>query len=62
MEELLTPDQLAAVLNVDTGTLANWRYQRTGPPYTKAGKCVRYRPSDVEEWLRENTIRQQSAV
>ena len=32
------------------------RQEGTGPPFMKVGKRVLYRPSDVEEWLRQNTF------
>ncbi|MFI9295360.1 helix-turn-helix domain-containing protein [Streptomyces gardneri] len=45
---LLTTTQAAEYLSVSTGTLANWRYRREGPPFVKAGKSVRYRLKDLE--------------
>lgn len=33
-------------------TLALWRQQRVGPPWTKLGKSVLYREEAVWEWLR----------
>lgn len=50
-DELLTPDELAAYLKVAVKTLAQWRWQRVGPPHLKAGGHVRYRRSAVEAWL-----------
>jgi len=55
-DPLMTPDELAAYLRVKTATLRDWRYHRTGPPYTHVGRHVRYRWSDVDEWLRENAV------
>lgn len=35
---------------VSTGTLANWRTQRKGPPYQKLGSKVRYPVAQLEAW------------
>jgi predicted site-specific integrase-resolvase len=51
-EELWTPEEAARVLKVSVRTLAWWRQKGTGPPYLKAGRFIRYRPSEVREWLR----------
>lgn len=46
---LLTESQAAEFLNIRPGTLANWRVTRRYPlPYTKIGRSVRYRRSDLE--------------
>lgn len=37
MIDLLTPDELAGMLGVKTGTLANWRSYGRGPEYVKLG-------------------------
>ncbi len=52
MEELefLTPVELAQLIKLPTQTLANWRSQGSGPPYTKVGNSVRYVVSDVKAW------------
>lgn len=48
---LLTPQQVADLLALPLGTLASWRCRGTGPRFIRLGRCVRYRPSDVEAWL-----------
>lgn len=35
---------------VSTGTLANWRAQKKGPPYQKFGSKVRYPIIQLEAW------------
>lgn len=37
------PEQIAEVLGVLIGTLANWRYQERGPAFAKVGRHVPYR-------------------
>ena len=53
--ELLTPEQVADLLKVSTGTLENWRVKGDGPPFVKLGhkrrSPVRYRRKDVEDWI-----------
>ena len=42
-DRLLWPEEVAEVLGVPVGTLANWRYQRRAPAFVKVGRHVRYR-------------------
>lgn len=53
MEHLLTPDEVAAILDVPAKTLAHWRTQRTGPLFVRLGVHVRYRHTDLETWIEE---------
>lgn len=49
---LMTSKEVAAMLQLTPGTLANWRCKGTGPRYCEAGPGnVRYRLADVEAWL-----------
>jgi integrase/predicted DNA-binding transcriptional regulator AlpA len=48
---LLTPTEASAQLGVPEKTLAHWRTERTGPLAIHVGARVRYRLSDVEEWI-----------
>jgi len=52
MEQLLTPDELATRLAPPVATLKYWRASRQGPPAMRVGRHIRYRPSDVDTWLR----------
>ena len=49
--QLLTPTEASAVLGVPEKTLAHWRTERNGPLAIHVGARVRYRLSDVEEWI-----------
>ena len=53
LDRLLTPRQLAEYLEVRVATLYAWRYAGEGPPGFRIGKHLRYRSSDVDEWLRD---------
>lgn len=55
-KEFLSRQELADILNVPVPTLASWAY--TGKPelpFVRLGKLIRYRVSDVERFLEENT-------
>lgn len=55
-DRLLWPEQVAEMLGVPIGTLANWRYQGRGPGFLKVGRHVRYRRSDVAGWIEEQVV------
>ncbi|HEX5493231.1 MAG TPA: helix-turn-helix domain-containing protein [Mycobacteriales bacterium] len=48
---LASPGEVADYLGVTEPTLKTWRYTRTGPKWSKVGRHVRYRWSDVDAWL-----------
>jgi len=51
LDELMTANDVADVLGLSTGTLANWRSLGIGPTYVKLGGRVRYRASGVNSWV-----------
>lgn len=52
MTNLLTADEAAAILGTNARQLAQWRYRGEGPPFVKVShKTIRYRESDVNEWI-----------
>jgi hypothetical protein len=53
-EEYATHGETAQELNVSLRTLARWRAERIGPPYTKVGARVYYRRAAVAEWVRKH--------
>lgn len=54
--EMYTPQQVARILQVDTKTLANWRYLGRGPGFMKDGGIVRYSRRDLNTYLAERTV------
>lgn len=52
-ETLLSPDDLAALIQVPVKTLYNWRWEGKGPKAIKLGKHLRFRRADVEAWLEQ---------
>lgn len=55
-DRLLWPEEVAEMLGVPVGTLANWRYQGRGPAFVKVGRHVRYRRSDVVRWIEAHVV------
>jgi len=56
-DRLLTRDQAAAYLGVSPTTLTSWGLRgKYSLPLIKVGKSVRYRQSDLDAWLREQTV------
>jgi excisionase family DNA binding protein len=47
----MTAAEVAEYLRVPLKSLYTWRYTHDGPPSTRVGKYLRYRRTDVEDWL-----------
>lgn len=47
----LKPEELANQWQVTVQHLASMRFEGRGPRFHKIGAAVRYRQSDVDEWL-----------
>ncbi|MDN5687081.1 MAG: helix-turn-helix domain-containing protein [Brachybacterium sp.] len=54
--EMYTPQQVARILQVDTKTLANWRYLGRGPGFMKDGGVVRYSRDALTAYLTSRTV------
>ena len=55
-EQLLTQDDLAALLKVSKQTLFRWRKIDQGPPFIQVEGSIRYRQADVDAWLDQRTL------
>jgi len=55
--ELLTRKDTAIFLGIKENTLAVWTVRGIGPSPTKIGSCVRYRRSELEKYIQDNTMR-----
>jgi predicted DNA-binding transcriptional regulator AlpA len=56
-ERFLDQDEVATVLGVSPGTVSNWRVQGRGPRFVRVtARCIRYRESDVRDWLESNEV------
>jgi excisionase family DNA binding protein len=56
MLRLLTQREAAILLRLSERTLERFRVQGTGPVYVKAGRLVRYREADLEEWIAARVV------
>jgi excisionase family DNA binding protein len=50
-QQLFAVTELAKRLGVSESTLNKWRLTGVGPRFVKIGRLVKYRGSDVSEWL-----------
>jgi len=55
-QEYLTEKQVAAITGMSVSTLQNHRFYRTGLPYVKFSRSVRYSIDDVRAYMVEHTI------
>lgn len=49
--QILTGQQVAELLQVSPRTLEEWRQTRTGPPWQRMGRHVRYLRGEVLLWF-----------
>lgn len=57
-DRLLTPAEVAVRLGVGQKTLANWRYQRVGPQFVRAGRrLLGYEPDAIDRWIAQQTVK-----
>lgn len=54
MNRFLTTHQVSALTGYSVKTLANLRSQRRGPQAFKNGGSVRYKETEVKEWMEKN--------
>ena len=54
-DRLLTIEEISGMLVVRKSTLYSWSHQRR-IPYIKVGSLLRFRMSDIEKWLEQQTV------
>ena len=47
----LSVDEVCQIYGFKKGTLANWRMNRVNIPFSKAGKIIRYKAEDIDDFL-----------
>ncbi|GAB5509536.1 MAG: hypothetical protein Rhims3KO_09370 [Hyphomicrobiales bacterium] len=57
---VLSADQVASQLDLSPSTLAKMRLSGNGPPYSKLGRRVVYRPEDIDAWIASRRFRSTS--
>lgn len=50
-DKLLSANEVAEYLNLTPHTLSLYRTRKQGPRYIRLGKRIRYRVSDVKDWV-----------
>jgi predicted DNA-binding transcriptional regulator AlpA len=53
LKHIVNTEAAAHLLNVSAVTLAKWRVTGEGPRFLKFGRSVKYRISDLEEWIQD---------
>ena len=57
LAQLLTPAEVAAMLGIKEQTLTAWRCRGSQElEYIRVGRCIRYRPEAIEDYLRRQTV------
>jgi excisionase family DNA binding protein len=57
---LLTQREAASVLRLCERTLERLRVSGLGPRFVKCGRSIRYRQSDLEQWIASRVVRSTS--
>ena len=60
LSDLLTSNEVAAILRISPHTLAVWRLQGSGPPLVKIGRRILYEPAAIMEVVRDRTYKSTS--
>lgn len=56
LPQLLTERQVASHLNISVPWLQRQRWLRSGPPFVRCGRAVRYDIEAVQTWLQTQTV------
>ncbi|WP_084404752.1 helix-turn-helix domain-containing protein [Pseudovibrio sp. Ad13] len=59
---MITEAAAADYLGISIRTIQAWRVRGGGPSYVKMGKSVRYRPSDIQNWIESHLTSSTSEV
>ncbi|WP_346231570.1 helix-turn-helix domain-containing protein [Parafrigoribacterium mesophilum] len=51
LPRILTQNEVGKLLQISPRTLEDWRLTKSGPPYRKLGKHVRYELDAVMRWF-----------
>ncbi|MFH0244444.1 helix-turn-helix transcriptional regulator [Streptomyces sp. HK10] len=59
---LASIEEVAEYLGVTVATIYTWRYKGTGPRFSKVGRHLKARWSDVDAWLDEQATDRKAAA
>jgi predicted DNA-binding transcriptional regulator AlpA len=52
-QRLLNEREVATSCSISVLTLRKWRSVKRGPKFIKCSTLVRYRPEDIDAWIKE---------
>jgi Helix-turn-helix domain len=55
-DPILSEREAAAYLDAKPDTMRTWRYRRVGPPYLKFTGKIRYRLSDIKNFIEQSRV------
>jgi hypothetical protein len=53
--QLMTEDETSKTLKCTVAALRRWRRERRGPRFVRLGRLIRYRQSDLEDFVDKST-------
>jgi hypothetical protein len=56
VDSLVDEHACAEMLSVAVGTLRIWRCRRVGPRFIHIRRCVRYRVSDIQDFIKAGEV------
>ena len=56
MADFMTEKEVSELLRIEPDTLKHWRFQKKGPAYYKLGGAVRYRQSELKDFISSSRI------
>ena len=57
-DRFVSDKEAAGLLGLNRQTLANWRHLQQGPAYSKLGRSVRYRISDLVSYCEARKVKE----
>lgn len=54
LPEYVSPEEASRIIGVPLRTMQNWRFRDDGPPFTRYGQTIRYKVTDLHDWMQLN--------
>ncbi len=61
MDRIITEREAAKLAGWSCDALIKWRREGRGPQYIRVGRSIRYRLSDLLDWIEEHTVKHVSS-